>query len=103
MPRVSTPSSTPTPENGSKPAFDGYSYPTQWENIFIYNTDESLEDLIEEVSDLTREYGEQGWEIVSSSVQRTQIAHHFQGYDKAGDLLFEWSMVCSMKRPLRPA
>jgi hypothetical protein len=102
-PDVSNPSSTPLPENGWKQAVDGHSYPQQWENIFIYNTDESLEDLIEEVSLLTKEYGEQGWEIVSSSVQRTQVAHHFQGYDKTGDLLFEWSMVCSLKRPMRPA
>jgi hypothetical protein len=83
-------------------ASDDQWYPQRWENTFIYHTNESLKTLIEEVSDLTKTYGEQGWEIVNSSVQRTQVAHHFKGYDKTGELYFEWSIVCSMKRPLRP-
>ena len=83
-------------------ASDGEWYPQRWENHFIYNKNESLQALIDEVSSLTKTYGEQGWELVSSSLQRTQVAHHFKGYDKDGDLFFEWSIVCSMKRPLAP-
>ena len=83
-------------------ASDDQWYPQRCENTFIYHTNESLETLIEEVSGLTKTYGEQGWEIVNSSVQRTQVTHHFKGYDKAGELYFEWSIVCSMKRPVRP-
>jgi hypothetical protein len=30
------------------------------------------------------------------------VSHHFKGYDKYGDLFFEWSIVCSFKRPLPP-
>ena len=84
-------------------ASDGKWYPQRWENTFIYHTNESLKDLIEEVSALAKTYGEQGWELVNSSVQRAQVAHHFKGYDRDGELYFEWSIVCSMKRPLRPA
>jgi hypothetical protein len=99
---MSTPSSSPSPAPGWTPASDGHSYPQKWENTFIYQTNESLKDLIEEVSLLTKTHGEQGWELVSSSVQRTQVTHRFSGFDKAGELLFEWSIVCSMKRPLSP-
>jgi hypothetical protein len=94
--------STPSPGPGWWLASDGQWYPQRWENIFIHNTNESLQALIDEVGTLTKTYGEQGWEIVNSSVQRTQVAHRFAGYDKEGELYFEWSIVCSMKRPLRP-
>jgi len=40
---------------------------------------------------------------VASSVQRVQVAHHFAGYDKGGEFYFEWSIVCTLKRPLPPA
>jgi hypothetical protein len=91
-----------SPGPGRWLASDGQWYPQRWETIFIYETNESLKELIDEVSRLTKTHGEQGWEIVSSAVQRTQVAHHFKGYDKGGELFFEWSIVCSMKRPLRP-
>ena len=94
---------TPSPGPGWWLASDGQWYPQRWENTFIYNTNESLPALLDELSVLAKTYGEQGWEIVNSSVQRTQVAHHFKGYDKEGDLYFDWSIVCSMKRPLRPA
>jgi hypothetical protein len=94
--------STPSPGPGWWLASDGQWYPQRWENIFIYEKNESLEVLIDEVSRLTKGHGEQGWELVGSSVQRTQVAHHFKGYDSGGELFFEWSIVCSLKRPLRP-
>jgi hypothetical protein len=99
---MSTPSSNPSPRPGWSPASDGQWHPQKWENIFIYETNESLTDLIAEVSRLTKAHGEEGWEIVGSSVQRTQVTHRFSGFDKAGELLFEWSIVCSLKRPLPP-
>jgi hypothetical protein len=55
-----------------------------------------------EASRQTQAYGQEGWEIVGSSVQRVQVAHHFRDYDKGGDLLFEWSIVSTLKRPLPP-
>ena len=94
--------STPSPGPGWWLASDAQWYPQRWENTFIYSKNESLEALLDEVSGLAKAYGEQGWEIVNSSMQRTQVAHHFKGYDKGGELFFEWSIVCSMKRPLRP-
>lgn len=94
--------STPSPGPGWWLASDNQWYPPRWENRFIYNTNESLESLIAEVSELTKSYGEHGWELVGSSVQRAQVSHHFKGYDKYGDLFFEWSIVCSFKRPLPP-
>jgi hypothetical protein len=94
--------STHSPGAGWWLASDDQWYPQRWENTFVYNKNESLEALLDEVSGLVKAYGEQGWEIVNSSVQRTQVAHHFKGYDKGGELFFEWSIVCSMKRPLGP-
>ena len=70
--------------------------------MFIYETNESLQAVIDEASRLTQTYGEQRWEIVGSSVQRTQVAHRFKDYDKGGDHYFEWSIVCTLKRPLLP-
>jgi hypothetical protein len=83
-------------------ASDGQRCPQRWETTFIYYTNESLQAVIDEAGRLTKTYGEQGWEIVSCSVQRAQVAHGFAAYDKSGDLFFEWSIVCSLKRPLPP-
>ncbi|OBI86025.1 hypothetical protein [Mycobacterium sp. 1245805.9] len=99
---MSAPTSTPSPGPGWWLASDGQWYPQRWESSFIYRTNESLQAVVEEVAELSKTYGEQGWEIVNSSVQRTQVAHRFKGYDKDGELYFEWSMVCTLKRPLRP-
>jgi hypothetical protein len=98
---MTTPPST-SPGPGWWLASDGQWYPQRWESTFIYYTNESLQVVIDEARRLTKEHGEEGWEIVGSSVQRTQVTHRFSGFDKAGELLFEWSIVCSMKRPLRP-
>ena len=46
-------------------ASDGQWYPQRWETTFVYETNESLKELIDEVSRLTKTYGEQGWEIVN--------------------------------------
>jgi hypothetical protein len=100
---VSTPSSIPSPGRpGWWLASDGQVYPQRWETTFIYYTNESLQAVIDEASRLTNAHGKQGWEIVNSSVQRTQVAHRFKGYDKNGCLYFEWSIVCTLKRPLPP-
>jgi len=92
----------PSSEPGRWIPSDRQGYPQRWETTFISYTNESLQAVIDEASRLTNAYGEQGWEIVGSSVQRTQVAHGFAGYDKNGDLLFEWSIVCTLKRPLPP-
>jgi hypothetical protein len=94
--------STPSPGPGWWLASDGNWYPQRWESTFIYQTHESLQAAVDEATRLTTSYGEQGWEIVGSSVQRTQVAHHFKDYDKGGDHYFEWSIVCTLKRPLPP-
>lgn len=65
-------------------------------------TNASLEAVLDEATRMTKAYGEQGWEIVGSSVQRTQVAHRFKDYDKEGDHYFEWSIVCTLKRPVAP-
>jgi hypothetical protein len=68
----------------------------------VHYTNKSLLAVIEEASRQSKAYGEQGWEIVGSSVQRTQVAHRFKDYDQGGDQYFEWSIVCTLKRPLLP-
>lgn len=45
---------------------------------------ESLETVLEEANRLTKTYGEQGWESIGSSVQRTQVADRFKEYDRGG-------------------
>ena len=95
--------SAPSPGPGSSLASDGKWSPQRWETTFIHATNTSLEAVIEEADRLTKAHGEQGWEIVGSSVQRAQVSHHFAGYDKGGEFYFEWSIVCTMKRPLPPA
>jgi hypothetical protein len=76
--------------------------PQRWATKFVTHKDESLQAVLDEASRLTNAYGDQGWEIVGSSVQRTQVARHFKDYDKGGDHYFEWSIVCTLKRPLPP-
>jgi hypothetical protein len=87
---------------GWRPASDGKWYPQRWETTFTYCTNESLQAVIEEARRQTQAHGQQGWEIVGSSVQRVQVSHHFKEYDKGGELYFEWSIVSTMKRPLPP-
>lgn len=74
----------------------------RWETTFISHTHESLQSVLEEANRAANTYGAQGWEIVNSSVQRTQVSHHFKSYDKGGDNFFEWSIVSTLKRPLPP-
>jgi hypothetical protein len=88
--------------NAESLAADGQWQPQRWETTFIYETHESLETLIHEVSRLTNAYGAEGWEIVNSAVQRTQVVHHFKEYDQVGDRLFEWFIICTLKRPSPP-
>jgi hypothetical protein len=94
--------STLSPGPGWWLASDGNWYPQPWDSMFVHYTHESLEAVIDEVSRQTKAYGEQGWEIVNSAVQRVQVARHFKDYDKGGDHYFEWSIVCTLKRPLPP-
>jgi hypothetical protein len=99
---MSTPSSTSSPGPGWWLASDGQWYPQQWETNFFSYTNESLQAVIDEASRVTKVYGQQGWEIVNSSVQRVQVTHRFKDFDKSGDHYFEWSIVCTLKRPLAP-
>jgi hypothetical protein len=94
--------STPSPGPGWWLASDGNWYPPRWETNFVYYTNESLQAVIDEATRMTKAYGEQGWEIVNSAVQRTQVARHFKDYDQGGGHYFEWSIVCTLKRPLAP-
>ncbi len=94
--------STPSPGPGWWLASDDTWYPPRWESTFISHTNESLHAVLEEANRLTNAYGELGWEIVGSSVQRTQVTHHFKDYDEVGDHYYEWSIVCTLKRLLAP-
>ena len=94
--------SVPSAEPASGLAADGNWSPQRWESRFIYLKNESLETVVEEATRQTNDLGAQGWEIVGSTVQRAQVSHHFAGYDKGGEFYFEWSIVCTLKRPLPP-
>ena len=95
--------SAPSPVPDSGVASDGKWSPQRWETTFISVTNESLQVVIDEANRHTNTHGAEGWEVVNSSVQRVQVSHHFAGYDKGGEFYFEWSIVCTMKRPLPPA
>ena len=95
--------SAPSPVPASGVASDGKWSPPRWETTFISVTNESLQVVIDEANRHTNTHGAEGWEVVNSSVQRVQVSHHFAGYDKGGEFYFEWSIVCTMKRPLPPA
>ncbi len=84
-------------------AADGKRQPQRWESTFIHETHEILQDVIDEVSRQANALGDEGWEIVNSAVQRTPVVHHFKEYDQVGDRLFEWAVVCTLKRPRPPA
>ena len=94
--------STPSPQLGASLTSDGAWQPRRWETMFVTHTDEALQAVLNEATRVTNGYGQQGWEIVGSSVQRTQVVRHFKEYDKGGDHYFEWSIVCTLKRPLPP-
>ena len=94
--------SAPSPVPASGVASDGNWSPPRWETTFISVTNESLQVVIDEANRETNAHGLEGWEVVNSSVQRVQVSHHFAGYDKGGEFYFEWSIVCTMKRPLPP-
>ena len=85
-PDMSTPPRT-SPGPGWWLASDGQWYPQRWETTFVYYTNESLEAVIDEASRLTKEYGEQGWEIVGSAVQRAQVTHGFAATTKVGSCI----------------
>jgi hypothetical protein len=95
--------STPSTAADFSAASDGKWHPQRWETKFVSYTDESLLTVLAEAERLTKAYGAEGWEIVGSSMQRTQVARHFKDYDKGGDHYFEWSIVCTLKRPLPPS
>ena len=95
--------SAPSPAPDSGVASDGKWSPQRWETTFISVTNESLQVVIDKANRHTNTHGAEGWEVVNSSVQRVQVSHHFAGYDKGGEFYFEWSIVCTMKRPLPPA
>jgi hypothetical protein len=95
--------SAPSPVPASGVASDGNWSAPRWETTFISVTNESLQVVIDEANRHTNTHGAEGWEVVNSSVQRVQVSHHFAGYDKGGEFYFEWSIVCTMKRPLPPA
>lgn len=90
---------SPVPAGGSAPLFA----PQRWETTFISVTNASLQVVIDEANRALNAHGSLGWEVVNSSVQRVQVSHHFAGYDKGGDYLFEWSIVSTLKRPLPPS
>jgi hypothetical protein len=94
--------SEPSSGNAGSLTADGNWRPQRWEAKFIHQTHESLQTVIDEIGQLTNAAGQEGWEIVNSAVQRTQVVHHFKEYDQVGDRLFEWGIVCTLKRPLPP-
>lgn len=77
--------------------------PPRWETTFISVTNATLQVVIDEADRALNAHGAEGWEVVNSSVQRVQVSHHFAGYDKGGEFYFEWSIVCTLKRPLAPS
>jgi hypothetical protein len=88
-------------------ASNGNWYPQRWETYFIYYTNETLKGLIDGVAPLVTSYGEQGWETVSTSIERTQVGQSrtpgvARSFTNQMDWYFEYSIVCTVKRPVPP-
>jgi hypothetical protein len=45
-------------------------------------------------------YGGQGWEIVSSSIDRSHISSRQDRWANTTKWVFQYSIVCTLKRPL---
>jgi hypothetical protein len=93
--------SSPSPGPGWWLASDGTWYPQRWEYTWIDHTNENLHALTESVGRVADRLGQQGWEMVSSSMERTEIAATAGNYKKVSKLTFEYSIVCFLKRPIR--
>ncbi len=92
--------STPSPGPGWWLASDGKWYPQRWEYNWAYYANESLETLVDKVGERMDTFGQQGWEMVNCSVQRTQTG--VWGPNNRQTWTFEYSIVCFLKRPLAP-
>jgi hypothetical protein len=99
-PYVNTPISSPSPGPGWWLASDGKWYPQRWETYFIYCTNESLQALVEEVAGMCQTYGGQGWEIVNSTIDRSHVSSRQDRWANATQWIFQYSIVCTLKRPL---
>jgi hypothetical protein len=93
---------TPSPGPGWWLAADGNWYPQRWETTFVYYTNESLQAVIDEASRQSKAYGERDGTSSGPRCNGFRVAHRFSDYDKVGDHYHEWSIVCTLKRPLLP-
>lgn len=93
--------SNASPGPGWWQASDGQWYPQKWQTLSLYNTNENLKTLIDETDVLANQYGQQGWEVVSSSIERTQVAFHTTGKGSQR-WTFQYSIVYTLKRPVPP-
>jgi hypothetical protein len=75
----------------------------RFEHVFLnYHTQESLQSAADGAAKLTRDYAERGYELVSSSMTCTQVASEFKRSRGGSVWTFEYSILCSMKRPVAP-
>ncbi len=95
---------TPSPGPGWWLAADGQWYPQKWETKFIYCTHESLPGLVEGVHPVVNSHGEEGWEVVGSTIDRTATGSTptSTGWKPVNTWQFQYSMVVTLKRPVRP-
>jgi hypothetical protein len=96
---------TPSPGPGWWLASDGKWHPQKWESKFIYFAHESLQGVVEGVHPVVTSHGEQGWEVVSSSIERTATGStpSGTGWKPSNTWRFQYSIVVTLKRPLLPA
>jgi hypothetical protein len=94
----------PSPGPGWWLTEEGNWHPPRWESKFIYFTHESLDGLVEGVHPVVAAHGLQGWEVVSSSIDRTATGSTptGSGWKPASTWKFLYSMVVTLKRPLPP-
>lgn len=94
----------PSPGPGWWLAADGNWHPQKWETKFIYCTHESLQGLVDDVHPLMASHGQEGWETVGSSIERTATGSTptGTGWKPINTWHFLYSMVVTLKRPLPP-
>jgi hypothetical protein len=93
--------STPSPGPGWWQASDGEWYPQDWEYRYFFWKDEDLQVVADKALEESTIQGQQGWEMVSSSLTHTEVGSKKSGPYAAGVLYFRYSLICYFKRPIK--
>jgi len=70
----------------------------QWDYRCLTWTNLDLKTLRDGIIETAKELGQQGWEMVNASMDRTEIAS--RGTSSGSIVTIEYSIICFFKRPI---